>query len=239
MAARGDGLIVLAVDWDANAFRLYDVDARDPKAMTASEFYSTPIPEKRSLRDCEAESALLFATDGRLLVNFYFNHSDRKPLCVFRDGKLVSEHAFDDVEREAPFADLPGVATADELWRLFDRNFARLAIVGDRAIITNMDCPTTLHSVDREGHASKPVMLSKDGLNLTLAVSGDIVIVGSSRGLDLVRIGADGSLDVSPNKRGNPKQVFPSGGYLLVNERYDEKKPPPKQYCLDLCQVVP
>ena len=66
---------------------------------------------------------------------------------------------------------------------------------------------------------------------------GPFISDACERGIDLARISADGSLDITTMKRKKPKEVIATGGYLLVNETFDDKKPVAQQFCLDLCRI--
>ena len=182
--------LILAVDWKARRFVLLEADVTDPRGMKLlGQVHEAKIPDNRDLGDAEQESRLFRESDGRVLARFNFNHRDMKNLVVLEHAagawKVVSEHAFDWVDPEKPFADLPSIASAQALVGLFDPHWGRVALVGEHAVVMLDSPPTVLQACDRNGKKGPKLKLSADGLSMRQVAVAGCDVVASSRGLDV------------------------------------------------------
>lgn len=224
----GAHALVLCVDWKKNAYRLFEVDLTDPsKPKLVEEFATIEIPPKRSMRDCEGDSALVLDGD-RLLARLYFNSFDLKDLHEFKKDKghwsLEATHEFRGVEAEQPFATVQQgkrlVASAEHLWRLFDFHWGRLVTLGDVAVVSEADPPHHFYAVDSAGKRGKPLKFSKDGHVVTLTTWNGFVVVNSSKGLDFLQPGDGCSLTLAHSiKRDLAIEVLFTGERMLIRNR--------------------
>lgn len=244
----GSTALVLCVDWQKNAYRLFEIDIANPKQMKVlHEVATIDVPPKRSMRDCEKNAGLVLDGENRLLARLYFNHSDMNELQVFeRDVKrgwhLTSTHRFTGVDEERPFEPVREgekiIATADQLWRLFDLQWGRLVTLGNIAVISDADPPHRFWSVDEAGKKGKPLQFSRDGHSVVLNTWRNHVVVVSSKGVDFLRLLPDGSLAIALSIKGEKadEAIF-SGDQMILRVRPDASKPPGQEMTTQLWSI--